>query len=135
MSAGTIERPETVQAAPRTGRRAGHTRITSAALHHTVEAIAAGAFRVPASEVKARVHDHQGHLSVLVDVALPMPSLTKAARNPAAVQAAGGTLYERAGRARADIIARALTIAGASVARVDIRLGGLYEKKKESTLR
>lgn len=135
MSAGTIERPETLPAAHRPGRRPGHTRITSAALHHTLEAIAADAFRIPAGEVKARVNDEHGRLSVTVAVALAMPSLTDAARNPAVVPAAGGTLYERAEQARTDIIAGASRIAGATVARVDIRLTGLYQETKDSTFR
>ncbi|MET3948471.1 hypothetical protein ABIB49_003196 [Arthrobacter sp. UYCu512] len=135
MSASTIEPRQKVRAAPRAGRRAGHTRTTSAALHHTIGAITADAFGIPPRAVTARVHDDRGHLSVTVAVALPMPSLTEAARNPLAVTSSGGTLYERAERARTDILARALAIAGTSVARVDIRLTGLLREKKEATLR
>lgn len=135
MSTGTIARPDTAPAAPVTGRRAGHTRITSAALHHTVEAIAATAFGVPTREVKARIHDDQGHLAVTVAVAIAVPSLTDAARNPGIVAATGGTLYERAEHARTRIIDDALNIAGTSVAQVDIRLTGLHRGEKEGTLR
>ena len=135
MSAGTIARPDTAATAPASRRRAGHTRITSAALHHTVEAIAATAFGVPAGEVKARVHDDQGHLAVTVAVALAMPSLIDAARDPGIVAATGGPHSERAEAARAGIIEGAKNIAGTSVARVDIRLTGLHRGKKEGTLR
>ncbi|MET3949046.1 uncharacterized protein (DUF1800 family) [Arthrobacter sp. UYCu512] len=137
MSAGTIARPDTAPAPPPGSRRTGHTRITSAALHHTVEAITAAAFGIPAREVKARIHDDHGHLAVTVTVAvaLAVPSLTDAARNTGIVAATGGTLYERAERARAEIIDGAMDIAGATVAQVDIRLTGLYQVKKEGALR
>lgn len=133
MSAGSIARPETPSAAP--ARRAGHTRITSAALHRTVEAIAAHAFGVPPGEVTARISDAQAHLSITLAVALPVPALTDAARNPGVVAALGGTLYQRAERARAEIMNQAQTIAGVSVAHVDIRLTGVYRQDKGSTLR
>ncbi|MDI3243341.1 hypothetical protein QK292_17515 [Arthrobacter sp. AL08] len=135
MSAGTIARPDTAPAPPPGARRAGHTRITSAALHHTVEAITAAAFGIPAREVKARIHDDHGHMAVTVAVALAVPSLNEAARNTGIVTATGGTLYERAGRARAEIIDDAMDIAGATVAQVDIRLTGLHHGKKEGALR
>lgn len=135
MSTGTIARPDTAPAGLAAVRRDGHTRITSAALHHTVEAITAAAFGVPASEVRAWIHDDQGQLGVTVAVALDVPSLTEAARNPDVVAAMGGTLYERAERARTEIVSGAMKIAGASVGQVDIRLTGLYKEKKEGRLR
>lgn len=119
----------------RARRRAGHTRISSAALHHTIEAVAGDAFGIAAKDANARIEDDGGRLHVTVALALPLPSLAEAAHNPDVVAATGGTVYDRAEQARAAIISGALDIAGASVARVDVRLTGRQQDKKKGALR
>lgn len=98
--------------------RAGHTRISPAALRHTVETIAAQAFGVPPTDVSARLDDDSGRLGVSVSVPLALPSLLEPGTE------AGRSLFDRSREARSAIISRALAITGRTLGRVDIRLGG-----------
>ena len=98
--------------------RAGHTRITPAALRHTVEAITARAFGVHASGVSARLDDDSGRLGVAVSVPLALPSLLE----PRAE--AGQSIVDRSRKARSAIITEGRAITGMTLGRVDIRLLG-----------
>ncbi|WP_200913047.1 hypothetical protein [Arthrobacter sp. Leaf69] len=96
--------------------RAGHTRITQAALLRTVEAITARAFGVQASGVSARLDDDSGKLGVAVSVPLALPSLLEPRT------AAGQSIVDRSREARSAIIREGLAITGMMLGRVDIRL-------------
>lgn len=104
--------------------RAGHTRVSARAMKRVVEASAAEAFGIPSADVHATIDDADGDLGISLAVPLQLPSLPEAARNPQAVRAGGGTVYERAAAARDRIIQRTSEVAGASVGRVDIRITG-----------
>lgn len=105
--------------------RTGHTRITKPALTHTVEAVAAAAFGVPRREVRVTLADDGGALGITVSVPLPAPSLLQAAQNPSAVDHGGGTVFDRAERARNGIRETAQQVTGSQVGRIDIRLTGI----------
>src|SRR6478735_7124112 len=88
-------------------KRAGHTRITPAALRHTIETIAAHAFSVPRSDVAAVLDDDSGRLAARVSVKLALPPLLGPRRGPD-----GGTVFDRSRAARTAIIARGLDLTG-----------------------
>ncbi|BCW73090.1 hypothetical protein [Arthrobacter sp. NicSoilB8] len=99
--------------------RAGYTRITPAALRHTIETIAARAFGVPGSKVTASLEDDSGRLGATVSVQLALPPLLGPRQG-----LGGGTVFDRSRAARATIIARGLELTGRKLGWVDIRLGG-----------
>ncbi|WP_374706768.1 hypothetical protein [Arthrobacter sp. NicSoilC12] len=99
--------------------RAGHTRITEAALRHTIETIAAHAFSVPRSDVAAVLDDDSGRLAARVSVKLALPLLLGPRRGPD-----GGTVFDRSRAARTAIITRGLDLTGRTLSSVDIRLSG-----------
>jgi hypothetical protein len=98
--------------------RAGHTRITQAALRHTLETITAHAFGVPPTLVSAKLDDDSGRLGVSVSVPLALPSLL------APGTAADRSIFDRSREARSAIINGGLAITGMTLGRVDIRLVG-----------
>ena len=102
--------------------RTGHTRITPAALKHTVETIAAGAFGVQGSNVAAVLADDSGRLAATISVQLALPPLLGGRRHGQGPD--GGTVFDRSRAARAMIIARGLDLTGRALGRVDIRLSG-----------
>ncbi|MBG6180416.1 hypothetical protein [Arthrobacter sp. CAN_A1] len=110
---------------PAPAGRAGHTRITKAALTHTTEAVAAAAFGIPRRDVRVSLADDGGALGVTVSVPLPAPTLLQAAGDPHSVQEGGGTLFERADRARTGIRKTAAEVTGSQVGRIDIKLTGI----------
>ena len=113
-----------VAAKSRPGHRAGHTTITAAAMRKVVEAVGATAFGIPAGDVHASLADENGQLSVSLALPVAIPSLLQAARNTPLVHD-GGTLYQRAAAARAEIIDRTREVAGTTVGRVDISITGI----------
>ena len=106
-------------------RRAGHTRITARALTRVVEAITADAFGTPSDTVTVALHDVRGRLGITARVSVPAPSLLQAARGDSHTDRTD-SVYERASRARTEIIRRARLIAGTEVERVDIRVTGIH---------
>lgn len=103
-----------------TAVRAGHTRITRAALTHAAEAVTAAALGVPRREVRVTLSDDDGALGVSVAAPIPAPTLQQAAQ-----QHSGGTLYERADQARATIRTTVTQVTGSVVGRIDITLTGI----------
>lgn len=104
----------------------GHTRVTKAALTHTTEVVVAEAFGVPRRDVRINLADDGGALGVTASVPIPAPTLRQAARNPQDVQRGGGTLFERAEKARSGIRASVARVTGSEVGRIDIRLTGMH---------
>jgi len=102
--------------------RAGHTRITPAALRHTIEAIAAHAFGVPKSNVAAALEDDAGRLGARVSVQLALPPLLGPRQG-----LDGGSVFDRSRAARTAIIARGLDLTGRTLGQVDIRLSGAQQ--------
>ncbi|MET3922467.1 hypothetical protein ABIB26_003427 [Arthrobacter sp. UYEF20] len=124
-------RPDAVRIGHRTGPQAGHTRIAPNALTHTIGAVTAEAFTVPAGEVKVSLRDDAGRLAISVRVPVTVLPLAEAARHPEQVSAGGGTLYERAGAARATIAERLHRLTGADIGGIDIRLTAAHHPAQE----
>lgn len=100
---------------PRPARQ-GHTRIAPAALRHTIEAVAAGAFGVGRDDVSATLANDAGKLGVDLSVRLPPPPLlgnTGRGRQSA---------FERASIARLKISSLGGQITGMDCGRINIRL-------------
>ena len=104
--------------------RAGHTRITQAALRHTVETITARAFGIPPSRVSAKLDDDSGKLAVAVSVPLALPSLLEPPSLLERRPGPGRSIVDRSREARTAIITEGLAITGLTLGRVDIRLTG-----------
>lgn len=126
MTAATPARTDPAPAGRNGTGRDGRTRVTKAALTHTTEAVVAEVFGVPRRDVRVSLADDGGALGVTVSVPLPAPTLLQAARNPQAVQRGGGTLFERAEKARSKIRVTASRVTGSEVGRIDIRLTGIH---------
>lgn len=99
--------------------RPGHTRITRAALRHTIEAVTAHAFGVPRRNITADLEDDAGRLAAAVTVRLALPALLGAS-----LESGQGSLFDRSRAARAAIAARGQELTGRTLGRIDIRLSG-----------
>ncbi|MEV7663844.1 hypothetical protein [Paenarthrobacter sp. NPDC089316] len=105
--------------------RAGHNRLTHAAIRKTVESVTVQAFGVEADNVSAALEDDAGKLGVSLSVKLALPALLKPQRQ-------AGTIFEQARSAREEIVARGTEITGLDIGRVDIRLtGGKPEQPRQ----
>lgn len=100
---------------PRPARQ-GHTRIAPAALRHTLEAVAAGAFGVRRGDVSATLADDAAKLGVDLSVRLPPPPLLGTAGRQSAI--------ERASIARLKISSLGQQITGLDCGRISIRIAG-----------
>ncbi|TDT79275.1 hypothetical protein DFO47_10571 [Arthrobacter sp. AG258] len=98
--------------------RRGHTRIAPAALRHTLEAVAAGAYGVPRDDVSAALRDDAGKLGVDLQMRLPVPPLLAAA--PAGREQ--HSTFEQANIARLRIAFAGRRITGMDIGRINIRL-------------
>ena len=103
---------------------AGHNRISTQALTSVARAAAAEALDVPAQEVRAEWSDDEGLLALSLVMPLGIPPLTEVRRNPARVAVFGGSVWERAVAAKAEILHRVTDLTGAQLSRVDIRISG-----------
>jgi len=103
---------------------AGHTRISTQALTSVAKAAAAEALGVPPHEVRAEWSDDDGLLALSLVAPITVPSLTTILRDAGRVTGLGGTIWDRAVAAKADILDRVTELSGARMSRVDIRIGG-----------
>jgi hypothetical protein len=101
----------------------GHNRISTQALTSLAKAAAASEFGVDAQDVRADWTDDDGLLALSLVTPISVPPL-HAAADPGRVHAAGGSIWERAVRAKASIMAAVTELSGASLSRVDIRISG-----------
>ena len=102
---------------PRPARQ-GHTRIAPAALRHTIEAVAAGAFGVRRGDVSATLADDAAKLGVDLSVRLPPPPLLGTAGR------GRQSAFERASIARLKISSLGQQITGLDCGRISIRIAG-----------
>ncbi|MET1021330.1 MAG: hypothetical protein ABWX69_03915 [Arthrobacter sp.] len=103
---------------------AGHTRISTQALTSVARAAAAEALGVTPQEVRAEWSDDDGLLALSLAAPISVPSLTAVLRDPGRVAAFGGSIWDRAVAAKADILERVTRLSGARLSRVDIRING-----------
>ena len=104
--------------------RAGHTRISTQALTSVAKAAAAEALGVAPQEVRAEWTDDEGLLALSLVAPITVPPLTVLARDPGRVAGFGGSIWDRAVAAKADILHRVTELSGARLSRVDIRISG-----------
>lgn len=103
---------------------AGHNRISTQALTSLARAAAAEALGVPAQDVRADWTDDGGLLALSLVTPIAVPALTAVLRDPARVTGFGGTIWDRAVAAKAQILRRVTELSGAQLSRVDIRISG-----------
>lgn len=105
--------------------RAGHTRIAPAALKHTVEAVAAGAFGVPPGQVAAALDDDAGKLGVALTVRLPAPALLE--RGLVATHRHSAFEQAHIARLKVSVVCRQIT--GMELGRINIRLAAAKRRQ------
>ena len=103
---------------------AGHTRVSTQALTSVAQAAAAEALGVPPHEVRAEWSDDDGLLALSLVAPITVPSLTTILRDSGRVAGSGGSVWDRAVAAKADILSRVTELSGARLSRVDIRISG-----------
>ncbi|OMH34081.1 hypothetical protein [Tersicoccus sp. Bi-70] len=96
--------------------RPGHTRISRAALTHTVQAVASTALEVPGDRVSVQVQDDDGGLAVQ----LSTPMSGDRTRS----------VYERIDTGRQRIGAEAERITGSKLSRIDVTVTGLLPRTR-----
>ncbi|WP_394941891.1 hypothetical protein [Psychromicrobium sp. YIM B11713] len=115
---------------PVTGSLAGYTRISRTALNRVLAAIAADAFSLKASQVKAQATDDGGKLAIEVSVPVKVPSLIDIAQDANLLSRSGGDLVAQASAARRVLGARATELTGSTVGRIDIDLSNTITEGK-----
>lgn len=109
---------------------AGHTRISTQALTSVAQAAAAEALGVTPHEVRAEWSDDDGLLALSLVSPITLPPLAAVLRDPGRVAGSGGgSVWDRAVAAKADILRRVTELSGARLSRVDIRISGASVKE------
>jgi uncharacterized alkaline shock family protein YloU len=103
---------------------AGHNRISTQALSSVARAAAGQALGVPAHDVRAEWSDEDGLLALSLVMPVAVPNLRVVLRDPGRVAGFGGSIWERAVAAKAEILSRVTELTGAQLSRVDIRISG-----------
>lgn len=103
---------------------AGHNRISTQALTSVARAAAGEALGVPAHDVRAYWSDDDGLLALSLVMPVAVPNLKVVLRDPGRVAGFGGSIWERAVAAKAQILRRVTELTGAQLSRVDIRISG-----------
>jgi uncharacterized alkaline shock family protein YloU len=103
---------------------AGHTRISTQALTSVARAATGEALGVPAQDVRARWADDAGLLALSLVTPVAIPPLTEVLRDRSRVAGFGGSIWDRAVTAKAEILYRVTELTGAQLSRVDIRISG-----------
>ncbi|WP_051479142.1 hypothetical protein [Arthrobacter sp. H5] len=110
-----------------TSSRNGRTRVTKAALTHTVQAVAADAFDIPRNRVSTAIEDRNGLLGISVEVPAIVHTLGGAGNRT------GGSLFERADLARARIHEQAGRLTGSELRAIEIALTGIHTLSRART--
>lgn len=103
---------------------AGHNRVSTQALTRLAQAAAAAALGVQPSEVRAEWSDDAGLLALrlVAPIAIPHPVLVD---RPEDLVPWGGSVWERAARAKGHVLDSVMSLSGAMLSRVDIRISGV----------
>ncbi|NUT72677.1 hypothetical protein [Pseudarthrobacter sp. C4D7] len=102
----------------------GHNRISTQALTSLAKAAAAEALGIDAQDVRADWTDDDGLLALSLVAPISIPPLQAVVLDPARVDAAGGSIWDRTVRAKERILARVSELSGSQLSRVDIRVSG-----------
>jgi hypothetical protein len=103
---------------------AGHNRISTQALTSLARAAAAEALGVAPQDVRAEWSDDDGLLALSLVAPITVPSLPAVLRDPDRIAGFGGSIWDRAVAAKAEILRRVTKLSGAKLSRVDIRISG-----------
>lgn len=104
----------------------GHNRISTQALTSLAKAAAGDALGIPPHDVRADWSDDGGLLALSLVTPIRIPDLMGVVRDPARIAAFGGSIWERAIAAKAEILTRVTELSGARLSRVDIRVSGAH---------
>ncbi|KUM33787.1 hypothetical protein [Arthrobacter sp. EPSL27] len=115
--------------AARTAPMSGHTRISTQALSSVAKAAAAEALGVAPHDVRADWSDDDGLLALSLVAPITVPPLATVLRDAGRVAGSGGSIWDRAVAAKAEILDRVTQLSGARLSRVDIRIGGASMKE------
>lgn len=102
----------------------GHNRISTQALTSLARAAAAEALGVDAEDVRADWADDDGLLALSLVAPISIPPLQSVVGDPVRVKASGGSIRDRAVKAKESILATVSELSGSRVSRVDIRISG-----------
>ena len=102
----------------------GRTTVSTRALNRLVCAVAADELGVNPSTVGAEITDDLGKLALTVSAPIRIVSLTQVHRDPSVVRRMGGTIVDRAERARQHIQHRVGELTGSALSKVTVRLTG-----------
>ena len=102
----------------------GHNRISTQALTSLAKAAAAQALGVDAQDVRADWTDDDGLLALSLVTPISIPPLQSVVLDPARVEIAGGSIWDRTVKAKESILARVSELSGSQLSRVDIRVSG-----------
>ncbi|WP_174774761.1 hypothetical protein [Cryobacterium sp. HLT2-28] len=93
-------------------------------MNRLVCAVAADELGVNPSTVGAEITDDLGKLALTVSAPIRIVSLTQVHRDPSVVRRMGGTIVDRAERARQHIQHRVGELTGSTLSKVTVRLTG-----------
>lgn len=103
----------------------GRTTVTSRALSRVTAVVAAEALGIAPRSVHVDLSDQDGLLAIRVSAPARIPALARMRDDPSLVAHGGGTLLERAAKARTTIGDRVTELTGTVVARVAVDLTGV----------
>lgn len=115
---------------PQEVQKRGRTTVSSRALERVVSAVAADTFGVTARAVHVNLSDRNGLLALQIRTPTWVVSLDRVKRDPAVVEASGGTLIERTIAAQTTIRERVSELSGGTIAHVTVQLTGINAQKE-----
>jgi uncharacterized alkaline shock family protein YloU len=110
---------------PQEVKERGRTTVSSRALERVVSAVTADTFGVTARAVHVNLTDRNGLLALQIRTSTWAASLDRVKRDPAVVEASGGTLIQRTINAQTTIRERVTELSGAQIAHVTVQLTGI----------
>ena len=118
--------PEPPGRPPAAGRSelAGHNRVSTQALTSLARAAAAAELGVAPADVRADWADDAGLLALLLVSPIAVPPLASVT-SPEDLAPWGGSVWERAARAKGRVLERVASLSGALLSRVDLRISGV----------
>lgn len=103
---------------------AGHNRVSTQALTRLAQAAAGAALGVEPADVRADWSDDAGLLALRIVAPIAIPHLALV-DGPEDLLPWGGSVWERAARAKGRILESVTSLSGAMLSRVDIRISGV----------
>ena len=121
---------ETDSDRPMDVKERGRTTVSSRALERVVSAVAADTFGVTARAVHVNLSDRNGLLALQIRTPTWVASIDRVKRDPAVVEASGGTLIQRTIDAQTTIRKRVSELSGAQIAHITVQLTGVNTREE-----